>query len=387
MKIGRREISPLLDIGPVVALLSVSVVTARLGRTDALLATVVLVVLPLLVRRWSPLPVLAVVAVGCLATAARTDVPWVQVSAAALASFSLGDQSRERWAAVLSILGVSAAMTVGFLIQDADPFLSVVLPFVVLLPSWLLGDAVRQRRNESQAKADAADRANRDREADLREAAAEERRRVAREMHDIVAHTVSVMQVQAGAARQVVRTSPDDAEASLLAVEATGREAMAELRSLLGVLDAGAGTGPGLAPEPGIGQLAGLVDRVRDAGLPAEIEIDGERRPLPAGLDVTAYRIVQEALTNALRYARDARTLVHLTFDSAQLRIEVLDDGPTSPSEALAGSMDGSGHGLVGMRERAAHVGGRLEAGPRLGGGYAVRAWLPLDPRPAESVS
>ena len=221
----------------------------------------------------------------------------------------------------------------------------------------------------------------REREAQLRDAAAEERRRVARELHDIVAHTVSVMQVQAGAARQVVRTSPDQAEASLLAVEATGREAMTELRSLLGVLDDDA-AGAGLAPEPGVGQLDVLVDRVRQAGLPAEIEIDGEPRPLPAGLDVTVYRIVQEALTNALRYAHDARTLVHLTFEPGQLRVEILDDGPSGPHTS---GLDGSGRGLVGMRERAAHVGGRLEAGPRLGGGYAVRAWLPLDTRPAEA--
>jgi signal transduction histidine kinase len=387
MEDTRRDVSLLLDGGPVVALALAAVATGQFEGAGMLLATIALVVVPLVARRFIPLLVLVVVAFGSVATAAQTDSPWIQISAVALASFTLGDRWEERSRAVGLVLGVAAAMTVGFLVQDADAFLSVTLPFVILLPSWLVGDAVRQRRMDAEASARAAaeanDRAIREREARMREAAAEERRRVARELHDIVSHTVTVMQVQAGAARQVVRTSPDQAEASLLAVEATGREAMAELRSLLGVL-ADDGGAAGLAPEPGVAQLDGLVDRVRQAGLPAEIEIDGEARPLPAGLDVTVYRIVQEALTNALRYARDARTLVHLTFESAQLRLEILDDGPSRP---LPAGVDGSGHGVVAMRERAARVGGRLEAGPRLGGGYAVRAWLPIEPRPAEGSS
>ena len=379
----RREVSPLLDIGPVVGLLALALATVDSSRASATLLTVGLVIVPLVARRFWPLGVLVVVAIGSVATAASTESPWVQISAVALASFTMGDLSSDRWRAVLIVLGVAAAMTLGFLVQDADPFLSIVLPFVILLPSWLVGDAVRQRRDAANARADAAERAIREREARLRDAAAEERRRVARELHDIVSHSVTVMQVQAGAARQVVRTSPEQAEASLLAVEATGREAMAELRSLLGVL-ADDGGGAGLAPEPGVAQLDGLVDRVRQAGLPAEIEIDGEARPLPAGLDVTVYRIVQEALTNALRYARDARTLVHLTFEPAQLRVEILDDGASGP---MLASVDGSGRGVVAMRERASRVGGRLEAGPRLGGGYAVRAWLPLEPRRVEGTS
>jgi signal transduction histidine kinase len=383
MAANRRDVSLVLDIGPVVALVTLALATGRSGRGGELPATIALVILPLVVRRFWPVWVLVVVALGSVVTGTQTESPWVQVLSVALASFTLGERSDDRSRAVLIVLGVAAMVAAGYLAQDAEPFLSVVLPFAVLLPSWLLGDALRQRRREADARAEAADRDLREREARLREAAADERRRVARELHDIVAHTVSVMQVQAGAARQVVRTSPDRAEASLLAVEATGREAMAELRSLLGVLD-DEGVAAGLAPEPGVGQLDGLVERVRQAGLQAEIEIDGQPRPLPAGLDVTVYRIVQEALTNALRYARGARTLVHLTFDAAQVRIEVLDDGPSEPAPA---SHEGSGRGLVGMRERASHAGGRLEAGPRLGGGYAVRAWLPLEALPAEGSS
>jgi signal transduction histidine kinase len=132
----------------------------------------------------------------------------------------------------------------------------------------------------------------------------------------------------------------------------------------------------GLAPQPGMDQLPLLVDRVRAAGLPAELQIVGTPRSLPTSLEVTAYRIVQEALTNALRYARQAATLVHVAYEPDQLRVEVLDDGPTTAAEAG----EGSGRGLVGMEQRASLVGGRLEAGPRLGGGYAVRAWLPVEP-------
>ncbi len=217
----------------------------------------------------------------------------------------------------------------------------------------------------------------REREAALRAAVAEERRHVARDLHDVVAHSVSVMVIQAGAARQVMEKTPEDAEAALRAVEKTGRETMAELRTLLGALgDDGedpAGDGGGLAPQPGLDRLDELVDRVRDAGLPLTLETVGSLRPLPPGVDVTAYRIVQEALTNALRYAAHAPTLVKVAYEEAQLRIEVLDSGP-----GHASTSQGAGAGLAGLRERATLAGGQFEAGPRLGGGWAVRAWLPL---------
>jgi signal transduction histidine kinase len=151
---------------------------------------------------------------------------------------------------------------------------------------------------------------------------------------------------------------------------------MTELRRFLGALS-DEDEAAGLAPQPGIDELPTLLDRVREAGLPASLEVDGSPRSIPSSLDVTAYRIVQEALTNALRYAHRAATLVRLSWESDQLRLEILDDGPSS------GAGEGSGRGLVGMSERAALVGGRLEAGPRVGGGYAVRAWLPFDRGPS----
>jgi len=364
----------LLDLGPVVALLALGVVLGRSERGDSAAAAVV-VTLPLLLRRRWPLPTLAVVAALATLTSTHVAEPWVQVGAVLVASFSAGSESGDRTRAALVVLLVASLMAIGFLAQDVDLARSVLLPFVVVVPSWLLGDIVRTRRLDDLALADDAARAAREQEQRVLAAVTEERRRMARELHDVVAHGVSVMLIQAGAARQVVRTSPDRAEEALLTVEATGREAMSELRRLLGVLNDD-GEATSVAPQPGLGQLGALVDRVREAGLPAELTIDGTPRSLPASLDTTIYRIVQEALTNALRYARRAATLVRVTFDETQVRVEILDDGPSATGDVS----EGSGRGLVGMRQRAEQAGGRLEAGPRLGGGYAVRAWLPLEP-------
>jgi signal transduction histidine kinase len=362
-------------LGPVVALTVLALFTRDKSRGGELLATVALVVLPLAFRRAAPLAVLIFVAAAAVATAADSPVLWVQVCAVGLASFTTGERAADRTKSALAVIVVATLMALGIVAQDANPIEGLVLPFVVLVPTWLVGDVLRNRRVEDARRAEAVERSLRDREERLRAAAAEERRHVARELHDVVAHAVSVMVIQAGAARQVLRTSPEGAEASLLAVEATGREAMTELRRFLGALDDD-GEAAGLAPQPGIGELSTLLDRVREAGLPATLEVDGAPRAVPPSLDVTAYRIVQEALTNALRYARRAATLVRLSWEPDQLRLEILDDGPAT-AEA-----EGSGRGLVGMSERAALVGGRLEAGPRIGGGYAVRAWLPLDPGP-----
>ncbi len=369
-----------LDVVPVVALAILAVLINDGERGRSPLPTLLLVVLPLLVRRSMPLVVLLVVSAGTLLTAAASPSPVVQILSVALASATLGSApgptTGERTRNAVIVVAVASCLVVGLLALGADGFESIVLPFVILLPSWLAGDILRMRRLDALERAAAVERSLREQEERVRAAAAEERRHMARELHDVVAHAVSVMIIQAGAARQVLRSSPDEAETSLLAVEATGREAMTELRRFLGALaDDEAG---GLAPQPGIGALDSLVERVREAGLPASLEVDGEPVPVPASLDVTVYRIVQEALTNALRYARHAATLVRLSWEPEQLRLEILDDGP----EAAASPSEGAGRGLVGMRDRASLVGGRVEAGPRVGGGYAVRAWLPLSPPP-----
>ncbi|ULR48636.1 sensor histidine kinase [Streptomyces deccanensis] len=302
---------------------------------------------------------------------------------------------------------------------------------------------VRTRRRWQKAVGERGWMLERERESAARAAIAAERDRIARELHDIVSHNVSLMVVQAGAAREVLGTMPDEAAAALLAVEDAGRGAMTDLRHLLGLLapsqngedeadvqegldataasDARKGAGrdvdgdgdvvgagvervewPELAeltPQPGLDRLGTLVDRISFAGLPVEVRISGEPRPLPQGIDVTAYRIVQEALTNALRHGDGGKAEVTVRYADRALRVEVLNTGPSvltggvpSPSHPSPSHPSpshparptprhpyGTGRGLLGLRERVAVYGGDLDARRRLGGGYRVRARIPLD--------
>ncbi|MDG4820345.1 histidine kinase [Asanoa sp. WMMD1127] len=226
----------------------------------------------------------------------------------------------------------------------------------------------------------------RERESAARSAVEEERARIARELHDIVSHNVSLMIVQATAAREVLTTHPDDANAALTAVEAAGRTTMTELRHLLGLLAPpadGDGDDQPDEPQPSLRRLSPLVDRIAFAGLPVEVRISGEPRPLPSGVDVTAYRIVQEALTNALKHGPGSggKAEVTVRYAPRSLRVEVLTTGPS----ALTGGApqqpgrQGTGRGLMGLRQRVAVYGGDLDARRRLGGGYRVRARIPVD--------
>jgi signal transduction histidine kinase len=201
----------------------------------------------------------------------------------------------------------------------------------------------------------------------------EERRRIARELHDVIAHSITLMTVQAGAARLLLAEEPERAREPVLSVEETGRQALAELRRLLGMIRSGDGE-PALAPQPGLARLDDLMGQARRAGLPVDLAVAGEPRALPPGLDLTAYRIVQEALTNARRHAGPARASVLVRYGIESLELEVTDDGRTAPTRS-----DGGGHGLVGMRERVALYDGTLEAGRRPEGGYAVRVRLPVE--------
>lgn len=223
-------------------------------------------------------------------------------------------------------------------------------------------------------------------EAAVKVAVSAERDRIARELHDIVSHNVSLMIIQAGAARQVVAGAPQDATDALLAVESSGREAMTELRALLGLLRPGGDGEDDLTPQPGMGRLDELVDRVAFAGLPVELRIEGEPRPLAPGIDLTAYRVIQEALTNALKHAPGARAEVHVRYTDRHLRLEVLNTGPsvltghvpTQTAEPGPANEDPQRRGLLGLRERVAAFGGNLDARRRLGGGFRVRARIPL---------
>jgi signal transduction histidine kinase len=225
----------------------------------------------------------------------------------------------------------------------------------------------------------------RERETAARAAVGEERARIARELHDIVSHNVSVMIVQTAAAREILTSRPPLADAALAEVEKAGRTTMTELRHLLGLLAPSAdGSEPDLAPQPTLRSLGPLVDRIAFAGLPVEVRVAGEPRPLPSGIDVTAYRIVQEALTNALKHGAGGKAEVTIRYAEHALRVEVLTTGPSvltgSPVARGAGADgSGAGRGLLGLRERVAVYGGDLDARRRLGGGFRVRARIPVE--------
>jgi signal transduction histidine kinase len=255
---------------------------------------------------------------------------------------------------------------------DPDP-----VPALLLLGgSWLVGDNVRTRRAYTAELEERAARLEREREEQAVRAVAQERARISRELHDVVAHHVSVIAVQAGAASEEATTDP--AREALGLIQQTSRQVLAELRSMLDVLRADE-AGLGLAPQPSLGEVDQLVAQSRTAGLPVELVINGQRRELPAIVDLAAYRIVQEALTNTRTHAGPAHARVELRYTDDALALEVTDDGRAAAGQPGNG---GGGRGLIGMRERVAMVDGRLEAGPRPGGGFRVAAVLPLDGGP-----
>jgi signal transduction histidine kinase len=231
---------------------------------------------------------------------------------------------------------------------------------VMVLVRRLVGDWERRARI-----------AERERDVAAREAVVEERARIARELHDVIAHHVSMIVLQAGAERRVLDGADSSTREVLETVERTGRSALTEMRRLLGMLR-GDEYGP-LTPQPSLADVPTLIGQLSDAGLPVELHVEGEPTELPVGIDLSAYRIVQEALTNALKHAGDARASVDIRYGADSLELEIADDGA-----GVATPTESGGHGLVGMRERVALYGGRLDAGMRPGGGFAVRVLLPI---------
>jgi signal transduction histidine kinase len=250
--------------------------------------------------------------------------------------------------------------------------------YALLFVAWALGNGFRRHGNRERELETRALALEREREEKVRTATAEERVRIARELHDVVAHSVSVMVVQIAGARGILDSEPDTARDTLRSAEHTGRQALAEMRRMLGILRA-ADDGRGLAPQPSLEHVDTLVDQARQGGLSVEVHTEGRPHTLSPGVDLAAYRIVQEALTNAVKHAGPARAQLVLRYGRDQLEIEVCDDG-RGPSPAHDERAD-PGHGLVGMTERVALYGGALSAGPRNGGGFAVRARLPLEPQ------
>lgn len=263
----------------------------------------------------------------------------------------------------------AGGMTVGifvmsFLMSDTGITADAVVFFsIVFLGPWVAGRAVRQRRLNDDALEHEKARAV--------TAIMEERAQIARELHDVVAHSISVMVLQARGGRRVLESDPADARDAFANIERTGEQALDEMRRLLGMLRRG-DEAPALAPQPSLKQLETLVEQVQAAGLPVQLIVEGEPRDLPQGVDLSAFRIVQEALTNALTHAGPARARVVLRYLAEELELEVSDDGPGTGDDV------GSGYGLVGMRERVSVYGGELQAGRQPGGGYALRVRLPL---------
>ncbi len=345
------------------------------GSRAVVAASYLVVSLVLVARRRYPVGVLTLM-VAAAAVPALVYGPsqgFGQVLPFALAVYTIGAHCERR----ASTWGLAGCLAFIVLDQALDPAYDTITdpfgaaPFVVLLIllPWVVGLYVRTRRLYVAELRARADRADAEREEQVRAAVADEQRRIARELHDAVAHAMSVMVVQAEAAEEMLSLEPERARMPIQRIQGVGREGLAEMRRLLGVLRRD--ESPATAPQPGLDRLGALAREMDAAGLPVEVVVDGDARQVPVGIDISAYRIVQEALTNALRHARASRVVVHVDYGN-EIELDVEDDGVGR----LLPIRDG--HGIVGMRERVALYGGTLDVGPGSRGGFRVHATVPL---------
>jgi signal transduction histidine kinase len=365
----------LVIVGGTAALEVLSLALVRPTSWPLAIVLAVLQTAPLLWRRRWPLAVLAVLT----AASAAQDLVHVHFGgyliAVPAAIYSVADRSGAlRWLVLAFGVAYSLGSGVQGVVEEHDVRgVSEAFPGVVVCTAFILGENARTRR-AYLAELDARiARQERDREVELRRAADEERARIARELHDVVTHHVSAIAVQAETHRAVRPDGPDSAV--LASIVATARTALDELARLLGVMHGGREGPPPREPEPGLAALDGLVERARAAGVDVRLQVTGAPRPLPAALELSAYRIVQEATTNARKHAAGARVEVSLRYAPDGLHVSVLDDGAVgaAPPQATVG------RGLIGMRERVALFGGSLDAGPVPGGGFRVTARLPAE--------
>jgi signal transduction histidine kinase len=332
--------------------------------TEWQLTMVVLAALPLVIRRRYPLASLWLIT-GAAAVLQRE--PWIEPTASlvcfAIAAYSAALYSRHRVFAIGSVIVAAAGLV---LLDSENSPAPGFVTFLVLCAVSLTANAIHTWKQRALSL-------QREQAATTSLAVQQERARLAGELHDVVSHNVSMMVVQAGAARTVLDTQPELAREALLAVESSGRAAMVELRHVMGLLTMDF-DGPDLAPTPGLDQLDVLADGVRRAGVPVDLVQTGTRVPLPAGIELAAYRVVQEALTNTVKHAVGASVTVTIEHDPDALRIDVTDTG----GAADASAEHGSGRGLAGLRERLDLHGGSLTAGPAGTGGFRVRAVIPI---------
>ncbi len=344
------------------------------------LALLLVQVVPLLWRRSHPSVVLLLVAAAFAARVLLGFNPGIAGFGLLVAMYSVAAYEwgvRRLVFLVVAGLGFLAGFVVFGVTGNPRSF-AITVPSLFFVAAWLIGDYLRTRRAYVAQLEERAARLERERDQDRRLAADEERTRIARELHDVVAHDVSVIAIQAGAARAVQATRPEAAAQALGLIETTARETLIELNRLLGVLRANNGATADRRPQPGISQLPGLVEELRAAGLEVDARVEGEARPLSPAVDLSAYRILQEATTNVLKHARARRVDIRVRYAETMLALDVRDDGAGDGRDPAASS----GHGLIGMRERVALFGGKLHAGRNRAGGFSVHARLPLTPSP-----
>ena len=343
------------------------------------LAAVALITLSLAIRRRAPLAVSATVfaAIALRALVAEPLESLPSFLAALVAAYSVAAYSTMRPALLGLALAVGMIEIAAVRGSGGDASPDPVAAPIFLAAVWAVGRVASSRHAGARAIERRAAELNRRREEETRAAVATERRRIARELHDSVSHSLAMIAMQSGGAQGILRRQPERAEESLRSIERAAREGLTEMRRMLGLMGEN-GTETELSPQPEIARVETLIERARQAGLEVSFESEGEPRPVAPAVDLSAYRIVQEALTNAAKHAGRCRAAVALRWRQRTLELEVTNDGapPASHDE------HSSGRGMIGMRERAAVVGGELEAGPSENGGFRVRARLPLEPAP-----
>jgi len=329
--------------------------------------------------------VVVVVTAGVAVAIAGIGYPDAGTALASLVAFYSLAAYGHRWRAALAAVVFGAAMLVLWMTRDvsetnAQDLLSNVFVFGA---AWAFCEVIRTRRERIATLEERAAVLERERVDEAQRAVAEERLRIAQELHDVVAHAMSVITVQAGVGAHVIDTQPEDAKRALEAIEMTGRSALQELRRMLGVLRSETDPRGARAPAPDADSVEQLVQSIRDVGVPVDLRWEGDRAtPVPDSVRLTGYRILQEALTNVVKHAGRAKVTVTICLHPDHASLEVVDDGRGYASSA---SRTGSGHGLIGMRERVAVFSGTLTAGPLPGGGFRVLAMLPFDP-PAKAI-
>jgi signal transduction histidine kinase len=365
-------------------------VAGRVGEDDVFrnddflgVGLLLLQTLPIAARRVAPLRALTVsvaaislhIALGYEGVPPGTFAALVILYSAA----SMSDMRHATLAALITAFGI----VVYFATDRGDPGLTAaVTTSATYAAAWGLGVFVRSRREYTQVVEERASLLERDREVRSRVAVAEERSRIARELHDIVGHALGLIVIQSGGAQRVLTSKPELAQETLASIEATGRQALIDMERMLGMLHSTEENDGTFAPQPGLADVEALAARVSDAGLPVAVTVEGLPTPLPASVDLSAYRIIQEALTNALKHAGPARASVQIRYDGDQVELVIIDDGQGSPANGAADNHPGGGRGLIGMRERVSLFGGEIEVGPRPEGGFRVSAKLPLKAGP-----